>query len=309
MLRFALVLASVICTQILPVVQATAQENQAPPVAVTVELIEAGKAPLRELRFTPQKGSTQTSAMTMGMDQTMTVGAQKLPTQIVPKTKIFIKTTVGNVSANGNIELEFSYTNIEVVDDPANPSPAAEVMRGTLKPMIGMSGSVLITNRGFTQEVKINIPEGVSEQLKQLLEGMKNSMSQMSSPLPAEPVGVGGKWRVVQNVDANGLKIKQTSEHEITELNQDGFSVNVTVIQNAEPQEVKNKAIPPGTKLNLKSLTSTGNGTSTFDSGSIFPVRTTMTTTSQTAMLVEAAGQKQDMTTDVKMDLTLEQLP
>lgn len=306
MSRIAAFLAGVICTQFLPIEHIRAQEQQTSPDAVTVELIEAGTAPLRELRLKPQTGSTQTSVMTMGLNQAMTIGGQKLPAQNIPDTKITIETSVTNIAENGDVEFGYSYTKIDVIDDPANPSPLAAAMSGSMKSMVGTSGSAVINNRGFVQQSNINIPEGVPAQLKQSMEGMQNAMGQMSMPLPVEPVGVGSKWRVVQNINANGLQIKQTSVLEITELNEEGFSMNVTVTQAAEPQEVKNSALLPGTKINLKSLQSTGNGKSTLKLNSIFPVRTSLTTSSQTAMNIEAAGQVQEITTDMKMDLTLE---
>lgn len=309
MSRNAAFLAGIICTQFLLFEHIRAQENQTPADAVTVELIEAGKGPLRELRFRPQKDSMQTSVMTMGLNQAMTIGGQKLPTQNIPATQITIETSVDKIAENGDVEFGYSYTKIDVVDDPANPSPLAAAMSNSMKSMVGTSGSAVINNRGFVQHSKINIPEGVPAQLKQSMEGMQNAMGQMSMPLPVEPVGVGGKWRVIQNVNANGLQIKQTSVLEITELNEDGFSMNVTVTQAAEPQEVKNSSLLPGTKINLKSLQSTGTGKSTLALSSIFPVRTAVTTNSQTAMSIEAAGQTQEISTDMKMELTLEPLP
>ncbi len=298
----------IVCTPFLLVALATAQEKEAPPYAVTVELIEAGTAPLRELRLAPKKDATQTAVMTMGMKQAMSIGGQQIPAQNIPATKITIKTSIENVAENGDIAFTYSYTEVDIVDDPANPSPLADIMQSTVKPMVGTTGHIVVTNRGFTQRAELDIPAGVPAQLQQMLEGMKNSMSQMSSPLPAEPVGVGGKWRVVQTMNANGLQLKQTSIHEITQLSEHGFAMDVSVTQNADPQEIKNDALPPGTNIKLKSLKSTGSAKSTIELGSVFPIQTSMKITSQTAMSVEAAGQNQDMTTEMKMDLTLEPL-
>lgn len=146
-------------------------------------------------------------------------------------------------------------------------------------------------------------------ELKQVLDGMKMHESVELAHRRWNRSGVGGKWRVVQTINANGLRLKQTSTHEITQLTEHGFSVDVTVTQDANPQEIKNDALPPTTKINLTSLKSTGNAKSTIVLDSVFPIRTTMTITSQTAMGIEAAGQNQDMTIDMKMELTLETLP
>jgi hypothetical protein len=309
MRHITVLMAGIACSPFLFSVLAPAQEKQAPVDASTVELIEAGTAPLRELRFTPKPDATQTAVMTMGMNQAMSINGQKIPSQNIPETKFTIKTSVDNIAKNGEIEFSFFYSEIDIVDDPANPSPLAATMRTSLQPMVGTAGDIVVNNRGLVQRTEIDIPDGVPAQLKQVLDGMKNSMNQLSSPLPVEPVGVGGKWRVVQTINANGLRLKQTSTHEITQLTEHGFSVDVTVTQDANPQEIKNDALPPTTKINLTSLKSTGNAKSTIALDSVFPIRTTMTITSQTAMGIEAAGQNQDMTIDMKMELTLETLP
>lgn len=73
MRHVTVLMAGIACSPFLFSVLAPAQEKQAPVDASTVELIEAGIAPLRELRFTPKPDATQTAVMTMGMNQAMTI--------------------------------------------------------------------------------------------------------------------------------------------------------------------------------------------------------------------------------------------
>jgi hypothetical protein len=307
MRRFSSHFAWFVFANLLCIAQVRSQETT-PEAAIVVELLDAGAAPYRELRFAPLQGTKQVAVMTMKMNQSMTIAGQAIPARNVPANKTTIESTVDKIFENGDIGLKFTYTDIVIVDDPANPSPLAAMMKTMMQPLIGTSGNVIVTNRAVTRQVDMLIPEGVSNQLKLMIDGMKSAMNQISSPLPEEAVGLGGKWRVVQNINANGLQIKQTSVHEITELRENGFTMSVTLTQEAEPQEVKNAALPPGAKVALKSLRSKGSGKSTIKLDSMLPSTASVELTSQTAMGVEIGGQTQDLTTDMKMEMTIEPL-
>ena len=306
MRRFTVQVACLVCAHLLLVVQ-TQAEVITPPGAVVVELIDAGAMPRRELRFTPTQGAKQVSVMTMKMSQSITLGGQAIPAQNIPANKITIESTIDKVFENGDIGFKFTYTDITIVDDPANPSPIATIMKTMMQPLVGTSGTIVLTNRGLTKQVDMLIPEGVSPQLKQLIDGMSGAMNQMSAPVPEEAVGLGSKWSVVQNINANGLQLKQTSVHEMIELVAGGFTLSVTLTQEAEPQEVTNAAMPAGTKVALKSLTSKGAGKTVVDSNLVLPKTVNVEVATQAVMSIDVAGQNQDMTTDMKMAMTLEQ--
>ena len=68
---------------------------------------------------------------------------------------------------------------------------------------------------------KIDVPGGVTGQMRQLVEGFQNSAEQMATPLPEEPVGVGGKWSVTQSLELNGMKLQQTATYTVIELSEE----------------------------------------------------------------------------------------
>lgn len=298
---------SLLCASSVLLISLPSLNAEAPGIGgVTVELIEPGTSPHREIRFKPAKGAKQTAVMTIKMNQSISMQGNKLPSQNVPPQKITMEISVNDVAANGDIGFDFKYTDLQVVDDPNNPSPIAETLRTNLKPLIGASGSGIVTDRGFTKKGELNIPKELAPQLKQMLEGMKDSMNRLSSPVPAEPIGLGGKWRVIQDVNANGMQLKQTSIHEITKIDANGFTMGVRITQDAQPQEIKNAALPAGTTLNLESLNTTGEGTSSISSASIFPSNSEIQIASKVEMALSVQGQNQKMTTDLTMEMTLE---
>ena len=280
--------------------------GQEPNAEVKVELLDAGKSPRKELRFSPKQGDTQLSVMTMNMSQSVKAAGRSVPTPKIPAQKISMDIETTSVSENGDIDYTFKYSNFDVVDDPENPSPSAENMRAMFKPMIGSSGKGTITNRGIAKVAEYEIPADLSAQLKVALEGMTDSIKQMSSPVPAEPVGLGAKWKTTQSLVANGMKVTQTIEHEVVELNESGFSTKTTINQVAEPQEIKSPMMPPGATIKLDSLKTSGEGTGVYKFNSLFPIKSTSKVHSDVAMSISIAGQNQKMDTVIDIDMELQ---
>jgi Family of unknown function (DUF6263) len=276
---------------------------------VVVELIEAGKSPRQQLRFAPKAGDKISKIMSTKMKQTITMAGRAAPSPEVPAQNIYIDMEVKGVNSNGDIEFEFRYVDVKLDVDPAKPSPIAGQIETMLKPLIGTKGSGTITNRGLTKQAEFEVPEDLNPMIKTMLDGMKDSLNQLASPLPEEAVGVGGKWKTVQNISANGLKLKQTSINEVTSLESTGFSLKVTIEQQAEPQEIKNAMLPPGASMKLDSLSTTGQGQSQFSLNEIFPKSSKVVVNSKTAMAISIAGQNQNMSTNMEMEMTLEDAP
>ena len=217
-----------------------------------------------------------------------------------------IELIVDDVMPNGDFAYRFEYTDMEVVDDPNNPSPAAQAIRNSIKPMIGMTGEGVTSNCGITRSAQINVPENAPAMIKQLLGGMKDALQRLSAPLPEEAVGVGAKWEVIQDVTANGMDLTQTTIYELVAYVDGGFTVSSQTTQSADPQQIKNPALPPTMKMMLDSLVTTGGATSTLNTGLVMPVDSTVTVDSSAKMTMTIAGQQQKMSTKTAMTMKLQ---
>ena len=272
---------------------------------IVVELQTRGSEPRRELRFTPEKGSKQTSVMTMDMQISMSIDGQSPPQQVMPAQEMTMEITVQDVDAEGDITYSFEYTEMRVIKDPENPSPAEQAIENAIKPLTGMKGTGVVNNRGFTQSATLDIPEGATPMIKQMLNGMKQAMRRLSSPVPEEAVGVGGQWTVTQSINANGIDLKQTSTHQITELTDEGFSMSVEVEQSAEPQQIKNPSLPANITMTLKSLKTTGSGKSRIMTEHVMPIHADVVVESDAAMTMKAGDRAQEMTTQSTIKTTI----
>ena len=270
---------------------------------VVVELISPGDMPRKELRFQPKVGKTESIIMTMKMGQKISVDGNSFPSPATPAQKFTLKTAIKDVASNGDVSFEFEYANIEMVDDPENPSPLTPALMNMLKPMIGSKGSAVVSDRGFTKKSEFKFKDGLAPQLKMMIDGMVDSVGKMSSPVPEEPIGVGGKWKVVQKLTTNGMALKQIFTHELTTLTADGFEITTEIAQEAEPQEVKSPLLPPGATMNLESLSTEGKGTSAYRFTSMMPAKANSSVSSNAAMTITANGKDQNLKTETKIEI------
>jgi Family of unknown function (DUF6263) len=274
-----------------------AAPSAVPADAPVVKLIDPGKDPKKALRLTAKVGLRRTMVMSMKMTMAMTMGANSVPAQKLPETRMTMDMKVTNVAPNGDIRYEFTIKKPEVIaDKDANPQ-VVDAMKNALKGMDGMNGYAVVSSRGFTKEADINMPPNMDPSMRQLMEGTKQSLNQISSPLPEEPVGVGARWETIMKLKQNGMVLNQTASNELVDLKGDTGKINLKIKQNAERQKITQN----GVTVDLISLSSTGGGVMNFDLARLVPSLATVNLSSDSQM--EAMGQKMAMKLGMTMGL------
>ena len=273
-----------------------------------VELLNPGVEPRQQLRLKPAIDLKETTVMTLKMDMEISASGRSSPAKS-PVSVMTFETKVTKIDPNGDIHYDFAYTNADISGDTGNTPPAVrDAMRSTLKSMVGMKGSFIMDNRGFNKGGNFILPEGADNNLKQMVRQMSKSLEQVASPLPAEAVGKGAKWRVSSSSNFSGLNVNDISTYELASWQDGVASVNVSIEQQANPQNITSPQLPPGTTLTLKSLASQGRGATTMRLDRLMPVRSTWSVSSNSEMSAKAAGSSQEspITTKMVMEVTLE---
>jgi len=273
-----------------------------------IELLSPGAEPRQQLRFKPAIDLKETTVMTLKMDMEISADGRLFPAVKVPAAAVTWETKVTKIDPNGDIHSEFSYTNADIAGDTANVPPALlDSMRSTLKTMVGIKGSFITDNRGFYKGGGFSVPEGTDSKLKQMFQQMSQSLEQLSTPLPAEAVGKGAKWRVISGSDFTGINLNNIATYELTDLQDGTVALNVSIEQQANPQNVTSPQLPAGTTLTLKSLASSGRGSVAWRLDRLMPFRSTASVSSNSEMSVKNAGTSEEsITMKMDMEMTLE---
>ncbi|HEY9653703.1 MAG TPA: DUF6263 family protein [Coleofasciculaceae cyanobacterium] len=273
-----------------------------------VELLSAGAEPRQELRLSPIPNSKEVMTITTNMEAMSSVEGQAMPKFPVPTSVMKMETTITKVDPNGDIHAEFSYTDADIVADPSVPPEIVKAMQSALNQLVGFKGSFITDNRGHIKSGNFVLPEGGDPMVRQLIEQVSNSLEQFSSPLPAEPIGIGAKWRVSSALDIAGMKLSQNAIYELVDLKDNVATLNVTIDQQASTQRITSPGLPPEASLTLKSLNSQGQGQIIMSLDSALPSRADLSISSQTEMDVQAPNNGEEMTieTNLLMQMIME---
>ena len=272
-----------------------------PGVTTTVKLLDPGAEPRTPLRYQYRAGEKQRMVIELKMAMAMQSAAMQQPETQMPVTRMTMAIDCKEVTADGDLRYEFLLEEIEVLPAIGADSTMVARMQQQMSAMEGMSGSAVVTPRGVARNVDVKVPAGVDAQAKQFLDNMKQSMSQMSAPLPEEPVGKGASWRVTMPIVTPMVALTQVATYTLTDIQGEKVAFGVTIEQSAAPQQVRAPGAPPGTSVSLESLNSSGEGTVELAlSNSLVPISTmNMTTTS----VVVANNQRMKMTMRMEMKL------
>jgi hypothetical protein len=271
---------------------------------IVVKLVEAGAEPRKPLRYQFKAGRKDKLVMDMKMSMTLAMGGASQPETVLPISRTTMQINSVSVSPEGNLKYEFEVTDAVVTDKNGALPIVVSTMETELKKTVGMSGWAIVTPRGFTEDAEINVPEGASPQLHQMVDNLRQQIRQLSSPLPEEPVGIGAKWEVTMPLNTDALKLIQTASYELKTLEGTTGKLGIQVAQTAKPQQMNLPNMPPGTKTTLTSLKTKASGTANFDLTQPVP-KSELSLATNMKMNVSAQGQSSDVTTDMKIDIKI----
>jgi hypothetical protein len=275
-----------------------------PEAKIVVE--NAGEGEKIALRYEYTAGVVTTAVMEMKMGMQMTMGAMQQPMTNLPMMKMSMKLTNREVKTSGNLVYDFILDSVDVVPEADTPPAVVDSMRTALKDIMGMNGNAEVTGRGITTSADMRMPKNTNPQLAGMMDSMKQQMSQMSVPLPEEPVGQGASWTVTTQLTTGGMLVTNQYKYTLAKVEGKVIEMKVALLQTAEPQELKNPQLPPDVKLKLQEFKSSGNGTVKMDLTKMVPT-SEITSETQMKMAVEKGAETQTM--EQKMNLSLKLYP
>lgn len=269
-----------------------------------VTLLEAGADP-KELRLKLAKDQSVTAEMVMKMAMKMDINGMKPPEVALPPTRMLMDMKI--VDAQPDLySYTFAVTEAAPMEAEGVQPMVMEAMKKALANAVGLKGKGSVDSRGMNKGASFELPDSMDPQTRQLMDGMRDAVGRMSAPLPKEPVGVGGKWKVVQQLKQNGMALDQTATYTVKSIDGDKVTLDVQVEMDAKPQEVKAPGMPPGAKMNLEKMTGAGGGQTVQNLTSLLPELAQVSIKTEMKSEVEAGGQKQKMGMDMTMDVTIQ---
>jgi hypothetical protein len=287
--------------------QPTVQQSPLTANNLKLELIDAGAAPRRELKFRPTVNRQQTMQMSMNMSMDMQIGQTMIPKTPIPKMVLKVDANVSRIDPNGDIHCSFIYSDIQAIADRDTTPEVLAAMQKTLKSLIGIKLDLVMSSNGQIKSKNLIVPKNIDPTMKQALEQFDRSMEQLSAQLPVGAVGLGAKWRVNNSLRISGIQFQQSVVSEIVALDETGLTIKTQVFQSAPPQNFPIPNAGKGVTGKITSLISQGEGRYSLRFDTLLPLtgRSTSTTDSRVSIQTSSTEPPTNTITKVAIDLNV----
>jgi hypothetical protein len=272
---------------------------------VEVKLVEAGAEPRKVLRLHPQAGDKQSVGVTIKTLTSLKMGEMENPPIKAPGVTLTLALTVKEITGDGDISYESSISEASVAPDPDVAPQLAETLKSSLDAVKGLTGTGLVSGRGFSKGTEFKVAPDMPPQGRQAVEQMKETFSALAIPLPEETVGAGAKWEARSQIRTQGMAIEQTATYELVSIDGERVVLKSSTVQSAANQKIDNPAMP-GVKIDLKKMEEKGTGTFTLDLTQLLPREGSTMSHANFNMAMNIGAQAQAMSMKVDTALSIE---
>jgi len=285
-----------------------ASQSQPANTSPAVKLLSPGQGALRQLRYTPTVGEKQEASLTIKLSTLPQPKTGQFPGQVFPTLKLTLANEVQSIAANGDITYVFKILEGDALDTPDAIPEAVKLKRQLAQELVGLTGVTTIDNRGIIKHSNLTVPPKASNSQVQILLLLGEALEQTWTMLPAEPVGIGGKWQasVVTYSNAYQAKLEQTLTYEIVSMDSHGMKLSVSLDQVAHHQDLKKQG---DARRELDAIKGIGAGEFILNLGKILPQMAKMSVESITRMSAEITGRMEPVEVHKVVEHLLESVP
>ncbi|MBN1655913.1 MAG: hypothetical protein JXA30_19255 [Deltaproteobacteria bacterium] len=211
----------------------TRVQSDLPPPSddVVIKLIDPGKKPLRKLRYAFRAGIREAAKVAISETMSVKTNGKELPETVSPPVGFEIITSVESAKKDqpAKLTLIFGKTSIPNGTTNAQSTLVAEM----LKSLEGVPGIQTLTDQGIVKESEIQMPNGANAAVRNLWQGTQR-IAQNLIQFPVEPVGVGARWEVTQDISLI-TSARQITKYELLALVRGGGTVRAEIVQTGRP--------------------------------------------------------------------------
>ena len=272
-----------------------------PPI---VTVLSPGAAPRKALRYKFASGRRDHMNMDMLIGMNISMTGADLPPMQMPTMRMGADLATTSVTPDGDASYTLKFTDMKFLPTPGVDPQMISAMQNMPVDITQLQGTAVVTSRGVTREMKLDLDKITDPQLSQMMGSVSSSMQTLSMALPESAVGVGARWELRQSVESGGMHSFQKYEFELVSMDDNGCKLAAKVEQMAPPQALHNPAMPPGTEASIEKLTGAGSGTMAIRWDSIVPT-SEMNIQSSMVLNMSMSGSSQQMTMATTMKVSI----
>ena len=208
------------------------------PTTVRVGLLDSGEKPRAPLRYRFSIGDKQLVVLRLRYSATNRLRAAAPKKIRFPGIKLVFHVEIVEALRGDRVRYRFDLVEAALTDVGGADKGLVATATEALKRAQGIRGSAVVDSRGIIRDGTIDIPRQLDPSIQIMLDGMRSSMEQLSTPLPEEPVGIGARWELSQTLVQGGTTLDQTTLYELVKNTDGEVELIGTIEQHAERQEV-----------------------------------------------------------------------
>lgn len=193
--------------------------------APVVELVAPGNGPREVLRHRFVAGQTQPVTMRVQSQMRIAVGSriEMFPMPVLRMDMRFGPTSV----ASGH--LRYPYEIVGVGISGGESESVNERVQAQIGALVGAHGTVEVDDRGTVVDFSYELPDGAPRELQNQSRMLRDSLTQLLPRFPAEPVGVGGSWRVIDDMSLPNMSVRIGTTYTLLAREGDRIELDVSV--------------------------------------------------------------------------------
>jgi len=233
----------------------TAKDAKIRPVLV----LEYGMAPRFPLHYTIQEGSMTTSTMELTTSSMTTTTRAGEEFTTAPGLRFVVSSGPAIKLPNGNARFEVRIVNAEAILPPGADAEVARDFEKSAALLRDMGGWIEVDDRGAIQRTELNQAAknpNVPTRLLMTIVQARTSLARVI--LPAEPVGLNGRWEARKKFEMYGFEIEQVDRYTLIDKVDDELKLHVEIAQTAPKQTLT--FVEEGVEFALRSLSASAQG-------------------------------------------------
>lgn len=269
-----------------------------------ITLIDPGDEPREQLRLQIKPGLRQELVLDLELVVATALAQQVAPRVRMPTMRIHALLEVTGVTEEGHAHAEFTIRYVRLLEAPGVMPGLAKALHDGVAQIEGFRGYLVVDARGRTHEAEFDAADELPEEVRQLIDGLRVAMDQLTLPLPEEPVGPGASWAVMVQRNPLGVVVfDQAVTYSLVEHNDEGLTLGFDIVQTADSQLVNIPDLPDGARVKLSSYAAEGKGRSVLALDQVLPRKNHLEMSSELQMTVSLGSLREPAAvfTDIKL--------
>lgn len=264
----------------------------APPKVAAITLIDAGQEPRIALRIKPKLDQVNVFKLRTESEVSTSINGQAVAKAVLPI--IVQKITYRTLSVSEDRFTVAWQASLSAESGPKVDPQAMEKMKAQLASAKDIRGKSVFDLRGvmLENEMEKDNPE------------ITQAIAHLWFPYPEEPIGVGASWKREVPRKVNGFDAVESVVYSLDKIDAEQLVISADANTTAKPGPFNHPDLPPGAKINLKSMNGSSSKSTDITTQSNYLQSSKQNAQLTTVLQMDANGQSQEIVTETTLKVT-----